>query len=129
MPRAMNHYGGAESLRGAPKSPNNVHSTFFNSRFASERPQVRTWGRRTCFLPRVPSNFVTPLDGTEKSFPGFASTTLANNSLNHDYVTPVDRLLRSFIFLLWSSEKSSLCDFTKCDLKQTSTSGKGVLSN
>jgi len=44
---------GAESLRGAPKSPNNVASTFFNSTFASEKPQVRTWGRQ--------SNLVTPL--------------------------------------------------------------------
>ena len=26
-----NHYGGAKSLRGAPKSPNNVRSTFFNT--------------------------------------------------------------------------------------------------
>ena len=28
------------------------------STFASERTQVRTWGRQTCFLPRVPSNLV-----------------------------------------------------------------------
>ena len=57
IPWAPNHYGGGELLRGAPKSPNNVTSrpTFFNSGFASERPQVRTWGRHTCFLPRVPS--------------------------------------------------------------------------
>jgi len=60
---------GVESLWGcqitaggwAPKSPNKVTSTFFNSTFASERPQVRTWGRQTCFLPRAPSNLVTPL--------------------------------------------------------------------
>ena len=31
------------------------------STFASERPQVRTWGRQTCFLPRAPSNLVMPL--------------------------------------------------------------------
>jgi len=43
---ASNHCG-----RG-PKSYNNVTSTFFSSTFASERPQVRTWGRQTCFLPR-----------------------------------------------------------------------------
>jgi len=29
--RAPNHYGGAEWLREAPKSPNNVASTFFNT--------------------------------------------------------------------------------------------------
>jgi len=31
------------------------------SAFASEKPQVRTYGRQTCFLARAPSNFVTPL--------------------------------------------------------------------
>jgi len=31
------------------------------STFASERPQVRTWERQTCFLPRAPSNLVTLL--------------------------------------------------------------------
>jgi len=52
--RARNH-------RGGPKSPNNVISTFFqNSTFASERPQIQTWGRQTCILPHhASSNFVT----------------------------------------------------------------------
>ena len=31
------------------------------STFASERPQVRTWGRQTCFLALAPSNLVTSL--------------------------------------------------------------------
>ena len=31
------------------------------SAFASESPQVRTWGRQTCFLPRAPSNLVASL--------------------------------------------------------------------
>jgi len=31
IPRVPNHYGGAESLQWAPKSPNNVASTFFNT--------------------------------------------------------------------------------------------------
>jgi len=34
---------------------------FQYSTFASERPQVRTWGHQTFFLPRAPSNLVTPL--------------------------------------------------------------------
>jgi len=50
----------------APKSPNNVTSTFFStvqySTFASERP-VSNMGRQICFLPRAPSNLVTPLHG------------------------------------------------------------------
>jgi len=38
------------------------HQHFFQYRtFASERPQVRTRGRQTCFLPRAPSSLVTPL--------------------------------------------------------------------
>jgi len=54
--------GSAESLQEAPKSPNNITSTFFTyGTFASERPQVRTLGRQTCFLPRAPSNLVTRL--------------------------------------------------------------------
>ena len=31
IPRAPIHYGGAESLREAPKSPNTITSTFFNT--------------------------------------------------------------------------------------------------
>jgi len=37
------------------------HKYFFQyNTFASKRPQVRTWGRQTCFLARVPSKLVTP---------------------------------------------------------------------
>jgi len=32
--------------------------------FASERPQIRTWGRQTCFFPRALFSLVTPLYGT-----------------------------------------------------------------
>jgi len=31
IPRALDHYLGAESLQGAPKSPNNFTSAFFNT--------------------------------------------------------------------------------------------------
>jgi len=65
---APNHYGGSESLRGARndcegvKKAQQCHRYFLqNNTFAPERPQVRTWGHRTCFLPRVPSTLVTPL--------------------------------------------------------------------
>jgi len=47
MPGRYHHYGCAKSLRGAPKRPNNVISTFFNT-VAFERPQA-------------PSNLVTLL--------------------------------------------------------------------
>jgi len=51
----------AESLPGGRKSQQ-YHKCFLQcSTFASERPQVRTRGRQTCFLPRASSNLVTPL--------------------------------------------------------------------
>ena len=61
IPRATNHYGGAKSLRGAPKSPNIVTSTFLTIVNALTKDLIRTWGRQTCFLRREPSNFVKPL--------------------------------------------------------------------
>ena len=84
IPRAPIHYGGAESLQGrriiaggaelllkAPKSPNNVTSTFFNTvnlpskelGFDHRGAKLRPWGRRICLFPRAPYNCVTPLAG------------------------------------------------------------------
>jgi len=66
----MRNSPGAESLPGCPKIPNNVTNTLQHDKFASDRPQVRTWGSQTCFLPRAPSNLVTPLvDGKCKPLP------------------------------------------------------------
>ena len=46
---------------GAEKSQQ-CHKYFRqNSTFASERTQVRTWGRQTCSMPRAPCNLGTPL--------------------------------------------------------------------
>jgi len=42
---------GRRIIMGTPKNPNNATSTFFNSRFASERPQVRTWGAKLASCP------------------------------------------------------------------------------
>ena len=55
IPRAPNHYWGSE------KSWQCLKYFFQYSTFASEIPQVRTWGRQTCFLPQEPSSLVTPL--------------------------------------------------------------------
>jgi len=53
-PPAPNYCGGKKSQQ--------CHKHFLeNSTFASERPQVRTWGRQMCFLPQAPSNLVTTL--------------------------------------------------------------------
>ena len=68
IPRGPIHYGGAELLLEAPKSPNNVTSTFNTVNLPSKElrcdrrgAKLRPWGRRICFLPRAPSNLVTPL--------------------------------------------------------------------
>jgi len=46
---------------GAKKSQQCHKHLFQNSTFASEKPQVRTWGRQTCFFSQAPSNLGTPL--------------------------------------------------------------------
>jgi len=65
-PRAPDHCGGSESLRGCQMSAGGAEKSqqfrkYFlqYSTFRSERPQVRTWWRQTCFLPRAQSNLVT----------------------------------------------------------------------
>ena len=61
--------GAPNDCEGAEKSQQ-CHKYFLqHSVFASEWPQVRTWGHQTCFLPRAPSNFVTPLVQTQAYVP------------------------------------------------------------
>ena len=65
---ATDNSPGAESpwarrltARGVEKAQH-CHKCFLQySTFASERPQVRTWGHQTCLLSRAPSNLVTSL--------------------------------------------------------------------
>ena len=53
--------GGTEWLPAGAEKSQQGHKFFLQySTFASERPQVRKWGRQTYFLPRVPFNLVTP---------------------------------------------------------------------
>jgi len=61
IPRAPNHYDGAKWLRRHRKVPKVSKYFLQYSECASERSQVRTWGRQTCFLPRAPSNLATTL--------------------------------------------------------------------
>ena len=52
---------GTEWLRGA-KNFQQCHKYFIQySKCASIRPQIQMWGRQIWFLPRTPSDFVTPL--------------------------------------------------------------------
>jgi len=68
---APNHSGGAEKCQ-------NCHKYFFQfSKFTSNRAQVRTWGRQTCFLPRALSNLVTPL-----------CTVIVNIKILFDFLVP-----------------------------------------
>jgi len=62
------HKGGTIP-RGAPKSPNSVTSTFFNTVHLLQKDLIRTWGRQTFFLPRAPSNLVTPQLGNTCCLP------------------------------------------------------------
>jgi len=53
---------GAPNYCGVREKSQQCHKYFIQySKFASTKPQSRTWGRQTCFLSRVPSNLVTPL--------------------------------------------------------------------
>ena len=64
---ALESRRGAKWLRGTKKVP--TMSQILPMQYtASEQPQVRTWGRQTCFLPRAPSNLVTLLSRTHFIF-------------------------------------------------------------
>jgi len=109
-------------IMGARKSPSNVTSTFFNSRFASERPQIRTWGRQTCFLSRAPPNLVTPLYTPDisqnKRHHVFANLRTANsiriNSSNKVKITRQVELLQQKICIKLK-KKSSQCEATQLE--------------
>jgi len=59
---APNHCAGRQISAGGPEKSQQFHNYFLQcSKFPSERTQVRTLGRQTCFLPRAQSNLVTPL--------------------------------------------------------------------
>jgi len=64
---------------------------FFNSRCslntlisatASERPQIRTWGHQTSFLPRAPSNLVAPLSKTRNATTELFATAKTSSCAN-----------------------------------------------
>jgi len=60
IPQVLYYYGGYRMTAGrrkAPKMSQVPPSTKLT--FASERLQVRTWGRQVCFLSRAPFNLDT----------------------------------------------------------------------
>jgi len=69
IPRAPNHCVGAEWLRGAPKGPNSVASTFFNTvHLLPKDLSFEHEGAELGFLTRAPSNLVTPLAAAHHAF-------------------------------------------------------------
>jgi len=46
----------------------NLFEPRYQGTFASERPQFRSWGHQTCFLPRAPPNLVTLLVISNSNF-------------------------------------------------------------
>ena len=74
---------GAESLWGRRKVLT-ILQELQCSTFASVRPQVRTYGRQTCLLPRMPSNPVTPL----KLAPFFLRDTISFSNAQTDVPSP-----------------------------------------
>jgi len=52
---------GAKSLRVRRKVPTLSQLLSSVQYICSQKSQVRAWGRQTCFLPRAPSDLVTPL--------------------------------------------------------------------
>jgi len=62
IPRALKYCGGRRMIVGAPKSPNTVTSTFFNTvDLLLEDLRLEHGGGQTCFLLRATSGLVTPL--------------------------------------------------------------------
>jgi len=68
----------AESLTGRQITVGGAEKTqqYHKHFLTSERPYVRTWERQMCFLPRAPSNLVTPLIYV----PTFTQLLLSNRS-------------------------------------------------
>jgi len=53
IPHAPNHCGGRRIITAGGEKSQKCRKFFLqHSKIASERAQVRTWGRQTCFLPR-----------------------------------------------------------------------------
>ena len=66
---AANHCWGRQMSAGGSEKSQQFHKYFLQySKFPSKRPQVRTWGRQTCYLPRAPPNLVTPLPSLTREF-------------------------------------------------------------
>jgi len=67
--RAPNHCRVRCMTPGDADKSQQCHTYFLQyNTLPSERHQVQTWGRQTCFLPRAPSNLVTPLTYSQDKF-------------------------------------------------------------
>ena len=67
------------TARGVEKSQQCRQYFLQYSTFATERPQIRTWGGQTCFLSRAPFNLVKPLVSTVEDIQKKNKVVKANN--------------------------------------------------
>jgi len=119
---------GAKSLWGRRKSQP-YHKCFLQySIFASERSQVRTWGRQTCFLPRAPSNLVTPLLHWHGSIPetGFWLCKLPKSCVSYKF--SIAFLLYCLLLFLSKLPSSITNELVKNICTQLSDKSRTVLT-
>ena len=113
---------------GAEKSQQ-CHKYFLQcSTFTSERSQVRTWGRQTCFLPRAPSNLVTPLLHWHGSIPetGFWLCKLPKSCVSYKF--SIAFLLYCLLLFLSKLPSSITNELVKNICTQLSDKSRTVLT-
>jgi len=98
IPQALNHGRGCRITAEAAEKSQQCHKNLLQySALASDRPQVRTWGRQTCFLPRALSKLVTPVNARHCPTPTLngcdltPSTGTQSSEQENSYLTPSKR--------------------------------------
>jgi len=70
IPRAPNHHGRADSPRGAPKRPNNVTSTFFNTVHMLRKDlRFEYGGAKLAYCPERHLTLLPPWHGAQNRGP------------------------------------------------------------
>ena len=83
-PRAPSNYGGAKSVRGRLEVPTMSQALSSLQKSCFGKTSVSNMGRQTCFLPRAPSNLVTPLAvSNQKWCNGHCFTATCENEKIH----------------------------------------------
>jgi len=97
-PQTPNHGRSCRITAQAAEKSQQCHKYLLQySALASDRPQVRTWGRQACFLPRAPSKLVTPMSThhcptpTQNDCDLTPSTGTQSSQQEHSYLTASKR--------------------------------------